>query len=203
MPHTEVSNVPIKPADLVGYKYVTPGQVVMNRMRASIGLFGTVPQEGLVSPDYAVFEPIGAISPDYFVYLFKTRAAGTIFRIGSKGLGTGSSGFMRLYTDRFGIIKAPLPPLDEQRAIVRYITEETAEIDKLADRADREVALIHEYRTRLIADVVTGKLDARAVELPPLEEAGELPAVGDETLDEAAEEESELEAAEESADSAE
>ena len=54
-----------------------------------------------------------------------------------------------------------LPPLDEQAAIVRYLDKATADIDIATDRARRQIDLLKEYRTRLIADVVTGKLDVR------------------------------------------
>ena len=53
------------------------------------------------------------------------------------------------------------PPLPEQTAIVEYLDRATADIDAAIDRANREVELLDEYRTRLIADVVTGKLDVR------------------------------------------
>ena len=53
------------------------------------------------------------------------------------------------------------PPLDEQAAIVRYLDKATADIDIATDRARRQIDLLKEYRTRLIADVVTGKLDVR------------------------------------------
>ena len=54
-----------------------------------------------------------------------------------------------------------LPPLDEQAAIVRYLDKATADIDIATDRARRQIDLLKEYHTRLIADVVTGKLDVR------------------------------------------
>jgi type I restriction enzyme S subunit len=162
VPHTSVSTIPISTPSLVGFKKVTPGQLVMNRMRAAIGMFGVVPQAGLVSPDYAVFVPGKHVDPEYYLLLFKTRAAGMIFRIESKGLGTGSSGFMRLYTDRFGIIKLPVPSLEEQRSIICGVAEMTLELDATLNRIVREIDLLREYRTRLIADVVTGKLDVRA-----------------------------------------
>ena len=100
----------------------------------------------------------------------------TVFRIESKGLGTGSSGFMRLYSDRFGIIKIALPPLSEQDAIVRHLGIALAKLNGGNERANREIGLLQEYRTRLIADVVTGKLDVRAAaaalpEAPEPEEA--------------------------------
>jgi len=161
VPHSEVSQIPITSKALVGFKRVAPGQIVMNRMRAAIGLFGVVRQSGLVSPDYAVFEPSEVADCDYFLHLFTTRAAGAVFRLESKGLGTGSAGFMRLYTDRFGIIKLPLPPPDEQRAIVQEIAVGTVEIDQTMDRINREVNLLREYRSRLVTDVVTGKVDVR------------------------------------------
>ncbi len=176
VPHNEVSKAPISSKALIGFKQVAPGQLVMNRMRASIGLFGVAQQPGLVSPDYAVFEPIGQVDQNYYLHLFKTRAAGAIFRMESKGLGTGSSGFMRLYTDRFGIIKVPLPPVSEQRQIVQGIAEKTAGLTRTSERIEREISLLREYHIRLISDIVTGKLDVRGVELPELDEADALDA---------------------------
>lgn len=54
-----------------------------------------------------------------------------------------------------------LPPMEEQQAIVDYIERETKIIDQTISRAQREIELIQEYRTRLIADVVTGQVDVR------------------------------------------
>ena len=61
-----------------------------------------------------------------------------------------------------------LPPHAEQSSIVEYVVKSTADIDTAIARARRQIELIEEYRTRLIADVVTGKLDVReaASELP-------------------------------------
>ena len=62
---------------------------------------------------------------------------------------------------------------------MRYLDESTADIDAAIGRANREVGLLNEYRTRLVADVVTGKLDVReaAAGLPdvdPLDAEDEL-----------------------------
>jgi type I restriction enzyme S subunit len=61
-----------------------------------------------------------------------------------------------------------VPPLDEQKEIAGHLLEETAHINSAISRLEREIDLLREYRTRLIADVVTGKLDVReaAVRLP-------------------------------------
>ncbi|MYC13561.1 MAG: hypothetical protein F4Y39_07515 [Gemmatimonadetes bacterium] len=65
-------------------------------------------------------------------------------------------------------IKIPLPPVPEQKRIIHYLEKATADVDVAIDRARREIELLGEYRTRLIADVVTGIVDVRevAAELP-------------------------------------
>ena len=64
---------------------------------------------------------------------------------------------------RYGRIRIPLPRLNEQVAIMKYLKRVTEEIDAGINRAHRQIELVQEYRTRLIADVVTGKLDVRGV----------------------------------------
>ena len=60
-------------------------------------------------------------------------------------------------------------PLPEQTAIAAHLDQATAAIDTAIDTAHRQTELMHEYRTSLIAHVVTGKLDVRAAaaQLPP------------------------------------
>ncbi len=79
-----------------------------------------------------------------------------------------------LNTQIIGGWPVPLPPNEEQKAIVQYIRHETALLAGTTERAEREISLLREYRTRLIADVVTGKLDVRAA-------AGKLPDENDES----------------------
>ncbi len=66
----------------------------------------------------------------------------------------------------------PIPPLDVQREIQRHLETHLSIQDNAIARTEREIALMQEYRTRLTADVVTGKLDVRAAaaklpDLPP------------------------------------
>jgi type I restriction enzyme S subunit len=57
-----------------------------------------------------------------------------------------------------------LPPtLEEQRAIVAWVRRKTEALTKEITRAQSEIELVREYRTRLIADVVTGKVDVRGL----------------------------------------
>ena len=58
-------------------------------------------------------------------------------------------------------IKVVLPPTQEQRELVTFVHRATANLDSVILTTNREISLLREYRTRLIADVVTGKLDVR------------------------------------------
>ena len=72
------------------------------------------------------------------------------------------SGLRKVITkSAFLSAKLALPPLQEQTAIVEHVDKATADIDASISRTHRQIELIEEYRTRLIADVVTGKLDVR------------------------------------------
>jgi type I restriction enzyme S subunit len=64
-------------------------------------------------------------------------------------------------------ISLPAPPIEEQEPIAQYIDEVTVSLDEAIARATREIDLIREYRTRLISDVVTGKIDVRHLAPPP------------------------------------
>ncbi|WP_420595115.1 restriction endonuclease subunit S [Deinococcus sp.] len=62
----------------------------------------------------------------------------------------------------FKTLRVPVPPFEEQEKIVAELDSMVLNIDSLVLRNTTEIALLREYRTRLIADVVTGKLDVRA-----------------------------------------
>jgi type I restriction enzyme S subunit len=82
------------------------------------------------------------------------------------------------------------PTIDEQRAILNEIAKQTTGGSSAIETADHEIALLREYRTRLIADVVTGKLDVReaAARLP--DETDE-PELSDDSIDETDDDEAE------------
>ena len=69
--------------------------------------------------------------------------------------------FTEISTNALGNVLLPIPPLAEQTAIAAYLDKQTAAIDAAMARAQREIDLLSEYRTRLIADVVTGQVDVR------------------------------------------
>ena len=73
-----------------------------------------------------------------------------------------------LNVNRIGSKIIPLPSTPEQVTIIDCLDEATVRIDAAIDHTHRQVELISEYRTRLIADIVTGQIDVRntPVELP-------------------------------------
>ena len=107
-----------------------------------------------------------------------------------------------LNVERIGSRRIVLPPIGEQQAIVRHIEESTLGLEGAIDRTQRQISLLREYRTRLIADVVTGKLDVRAAAQGLPEEGEGLEALDEgEVLSEGAEvEEGDLDAASEEVD---
>ncbi|MCZ7616786.1 MAG: restriction endonuclease subunit S [Myxococcota bacterium] len=74
----------------------------------------------------------------------------------------------KLTQDRLMGIAIAVAPIEEQRRIVSHVEIETEPLRATIGRARCEIDLLREYRTRLIADVVTGKLDVReaAARLP-------------------------------------
>jgi len=158
VPHNDVSDKPIPAENLIDYKIVDKGQMVMNRMRASIGIFGLGTDYGLVSPDYAVFDVSPEVIPEYYLTFFKLPIVGTQFRLASKGMGTGSSGFMRLYTDEFGNIKVANPPKEEQVALMHFIEESEKKTSMAVEHLQGQITKLKEYKTTLINSAVTGKI---------------------------------------------
>ncbi len=73
--------------------------------------------------------------------------------------------------DKLRAHRFPFPPLAEQEAIVRFLDRENRMIDAAIDGARRQVTMLSDYRSRLIADLVTGRLDVRqaAAALPNTE----------------------------------
>lgn len=88
------------------------------------------------------------------------------------------------------------PSYLEQKETAAFLDKVNSSVLGRVDSIQREINLLREYRTRLIADVVTGKLDVRGAELPELDEAEEI----GEAVEEKLEDSGELEAVEESAD---
>ena len=157
--HHALGGRPIPPSALIGSKRVLPGEIVMNRMRASSGLFAAATSDGLVSPDYAIFRPVDQVNVAYAVQLFRTPAMMAVFRLESTGLGTGESGFLRLYSDQFGRLAIPIPPIAEQAAIMRFLDWASSRLERTIRAKRKVIALLTEQQQAVIHRAVTRGLD--------------------------------------------
>lgn len=176
VPHNDVSVKRIPPENLIGYKKAQPDELVLNRMQAGNAMFFRNYQPGLVSPDYAVFRLLRDDNPEYLGHLFRSWPMRGLFRSESKGLGTGTSGFLRLYSDRFASLEIPLPPRPEQDQIVAYLRAQDAHIARFIKAKRDLIKLLTEQKLRIIDHAVTRGLDA-AVALKPsgIKWLGEVP----------------------------
>ncbi|CAG0978976.1 hypothetical protein METP1_01663 [Methanosarcinales archaeon] len=104
----------------------------------------------------------------FFTFIFRTDACKGEINCSSRGIVSDRN---RLYWEDFKNLYLPVPDQREQDQIVSFIDMETRRIDQTIFSGRREIDLLREYRTRLISDVVTGKLDVRGVELPAIDEA--------------------------------
>jgi len=63
-----------------------------------------------------------------------------------------------------------IPDLQEQESILRYVEKESRNLQDAIYRCEREIDLVREYRKRLVADVVTGKVDVRHISVEDISE---------------------------------
>ena len=141
------------------YKRAVKGDIAYNMMRMWQGAVGVIPVDGLVSPAYVVARPLKGTESRYFSALFRTNVYMAEVDKYSHGIVKDRN---RLYWEDFKQMPTPYPPPDEQGCIVRYLDKTTDDIDTAVARGRQEIDLLREYRTRLITDVVTGKLDVRS-----------------------------------------
>lgn len=119
---------------------------------------------GFGSTEFHVLRPGPLISG---AYLRLVTASKQFLDNGTNSM-TGSAGQQRVSTDFIKNYPIALPEIAEQHAILASVGRGASDIESTISRLEREIELLREYRTRLVSDVVTGKLDVR-------EAAGKLP----------------------------
>ena len=132
-----------------------PSGTLVMTIAANIGDVAVLDFEACFPDSVVGFNPAKSAKRDYLFYQFRAMK-GEFTReapVNTQG---------NLNVERIGSKKIALPCLREQTNIVEYLDKATANIDTAIARARRQIELVEEYRTRLIADVVTGKLDVRA-----------------------------------------
>ncbi|GAA4415438.1 hypothetical protein GCM10023187_45910 [Nibrella viscosa] len=175
IPRSEITDKVESANSLVNYKLCSEGDLVLNKLQAWNGMLDISKYEGLVSPDYSVYEStILNIDKRYFKYLFKTPLYVAEFSKSSSGIG---DGFFRLYTNVFFNIFSILPPLSEQTRIAEFLDRKTADIDKAIAQKERLIELLQERRQVMIHQAVTRGLNPNVpMKDSGIEWIGEIPA---------------------------
>ena len=129
-------------------------------------------ESGCIRSSYIVLQAATArLIVGYFGHLFKS--AGYIGALQS------TANFIRdgqdLNFENFCQVDVPVPPNSEQQEIAQALDTEKGHVGSRIERSRQQIDLLREYRTRLIADVVTGKLDVReaAAACPEIAPMGE------------------------------
>ena len=138
-----------------------PAGTLVMTIAANIGDVAVLDFEACFPDSVVGFVPQNGVERDYLFYVFRAMKPELLREAPVNTQGN-------LNVDRIGSRGIAVAPVCEQGLIVRQIEASTARLNTAASRASRQIELLREYRTRLIADVVTGKLDVReaAAELP-------------------------------------
>jgi type I restriction enzyme S subunit len=158
-------------------KRFQPGDVLFGKLRPYLAKVTRPQTAGVCVGEFLVLRATGDVSADFLEQ--KLRSKRVIDLINSSTFG---AKMPRADWTFIGNLKFAYPPADEQRAIIAHINEKCAEISQAISRAEREIELMREYRTRLISDVVTGQVDVRGIEVPEVAE-DELLALEEDTID--------------------
>jgi type I restriction enzyme S subunit len=151
---------------------VPPGSVLVaitgqGKTRGTAAVLGI---EATINQHIAFITPRSAIIIPEFLQLALTGAYKTLRALSDDSGSTKGA----LTCEDLKKFKLAVPPEYEQMDLVTQIKAATNDIDVVINRTQREIDLIREYRTRLIADVVTGKLDVRKVAAKLPEEANDV-----------------------------
>jgi type I restriction enzyme S subunit len=160
----------LTPAGVAHSRTIEPGTLLLTNSGATLGVPKISLIRGCINDGVAAFLRLRPTITTQFLYYYLSTQ-----RVHLKAwvdLGAQPN----LNTQIIGGWPVLIPPVNEQTGIVEHIAATTTDLAAAADGIRRELAVLREYRTRLIADVVTGKLDVReAAERLP-DEAEELDA---------------------------
>lgn len=152
------------PEDLNGYKYVTPGQFVINKMKSWQGSYGVSDYEGIVSPAYFVCD-LNFPNKEFFSQAIRSRAYVDFFAQWSKGIRVGQWDLEPIALKSIPFFEPPIP---EQNKIVAYLDKRITLIDNCKCQRERELQTLNELKQAEIASVVTRGLNPNV----PMKDSG-------------------------------
>jgi type I restriction enzyme, S subunit len=142
--------------DLTAYQVVHPGDLVLNNQQAWRGSVGVSVHQGIISPAYVVLSLDEAVLPTYGRFLFPSSSMVSQFLIASKGVGDIQRQLHQPYLKN---VLVPIPPAEEQAAIVKYLGHANARIDRAIVAKRKLIALLGEQKQAIINQAVTRGLD--------------------------------------------
>lgn len=149
------------PQSFEAYQIVDPGNIIVRctdlqndqkTLRVGIAI-----ERGIITSAYMCLQTIGTMSPEFGYQILNNYDSVKII------YGYGSNLRQNLNFSDIRRMPVPLPPPEEQAAVVSFLHKAADVATRAIEHMGNEIALIQEFRTHLIADVVTGKLDVRAV----------------------------------------
>lgn len=160
------------PDDLSGYKHLSKGDFVINKMKSWQGSYGVSEYDGIVSPAYFTCKLKG-VYPDFFSRAIRSKAYSGYFMKYSKGIRVDQ---WDLDPIALKLIPFALPPIEEQEAMVAYLDEQTAQIDSAIAREQKMIDLLEERKQIIIQQAVTKGLNTNAkMKDSGIEWIGEIP----------------------------
>lgn len=138
-----------------GYKLCPPNNLAINTLWAWMGAMGVAKDEGIVSPAYHVYRIAEDLLPAYVDALVRTPAFIAEITRFSKGVW---SSRLRLYPEGLYEVWLPVPPLNEQAAIVQAIQQEREKSSVIETALRESIFLLKERRAALITAAVTGQI---------------------------------------------
>ena len=156
VPADSLSEKSLQSESYEGAKLCFVGDLVLNRLKAHLGVFSVAKQDGVISPDYSVFRLLNAENqPLFFELLFKTPNYIGQFNKVVRGIVVG---FYRLYTGDFFGIPCFVPPPIEQIQVLEWIEKIAKQTQELKSVTLAHIDSLKTLRSTLIAHAVTGRI---------------------------------------------
>lgn len=160
-------------SDKEKYKRAAQGDIAYNMMRMWQGAVGVAPVDGLVSPAYVVVRPFPEVDCRYFSYLFRTASYMNEVDAYSRGIVKDRN---RLYWQDFKRMPSPVPPVEEQRHIARFLDAVNSKVQRFIRNKRRLIELLKEQKQNVINQAVTRGLDPKVKFKPSgVEWIGDIP----------------------------
>lgn len=153
--------------DLSAYKIARPNDIVINSMNVIVGAVGLSKYFGAISPVYyAMYARNRSYSEYFYEYIFRNEG----FQRGLLRLGKGilikisDSGKMntirmKISQDDLKVLKLPLPSIQEQNLIAKFLDQKTTQLDEAISIKEKQIELLKEQKQVMIQNAVTKGLD--------------------------------------------